>query len=61
MKVLLVFTNIRTLIQQIFPTEYGALAAWLKPQGHDIKVLVINRDSEIRRIKPARRTIHGRL
>jgi radical SAM superfamily enzyme YgiQ (UPF0313 family) len=51
MKVLLVFTNIRTLIQQIYPTEFGALVAWLKPRGHDIEVVVVNRESQIRNIK----------
>ncbi len=51
MKVLLVFTNIRTLIQEIYPTEFGALAAWLKPLGHDVRVLVINKARRIREIR----------
>lgn len=52
-KVLLVFTNIRTLIQYIYPTEFGALAAYLKPRGYDVRVLVINRLREIEKIPTA--------
>ncbi len=48
MRILLTFTNVQTLVPFVFPSELGALSAFLRQHGHQVRVHLVSSAADLR-------------